>query len=236
MHKVIVFAACVLFSVGSIAQTDLIYPELDKSFIKLWHYSSVRDAKASKLAFDNFNSEWKNVKKKLLKKNTSDASLNTFASEMEDYITLMSSSIEESNLSSLDGAIYDAILSWRSLRKSKGKDQYSLDKLWQVYDQYCEIDFTISDPMLNLKSWFEFEKDVEKFNELWATYEEVPWEEIQQHFPGITQKEHSYHKQILNQCLDDFIGSLESAYRLDFEMPCEEIGVSINNLIFFYSR
>jgi len=110
IFTIFVLNACILISINSKAQAELIYPELDKSFIKLWHYSSVRDAKASKLAFDSFNNEWKNVKKKLLKKGTSGQSLNAFVSEMEDYMSIMSSSIEESNLSSLDGAIYDAIL------------------------------------------------------------------------------------------------------------------------------
>lgn len=122
-----------------------------------------------------------------------------------------------------------------SLRECLTYTQYPLDDLLLLSQSYSDVNFTVRDPMMDLLEWNEFMGLVDRMVEKWNTYDCRSMEYIQDFFPSIPAKEHQLLKDKANDCLTEFLDSLNSGYSSDFEIPCDDLGNAFSDLMKIYA-
>lgn len=120
------------------------------------------------------------------------------------------------------------------------RDDYGenpLEKIWDAYLNYKALNNTVNDQMMNLQEWFEFEDQINAFLCSWDQYEVVSQQELFDYSPIFDKKKKEDLNVEMRQCIEEFLHSTESGFRLDFIMPCDRIGNVIEeNLLLFASK
>lgn len=231
--KYILNILLVLFVVRGSAER-LVYPELDKGLIALWENANKGDSKGSQATMQIVLTNWASVKPDILKINDAHFNNSHFVKDTETILSMMQNMLKKGGYSRLEDFVYQLLWDFSSMRNCIGIDDYPLDQLLITHLTYNEIHYTVHDEMMGLRYWFEFQEIVNDFVENWDQYDCIQTEEVQKYFPHVREKYHQVVKDKLNHCLSNFIKSLESAYRNDFEIPCDEMGDAIQELIFLY--
>ena len=239
------YLSIIFFCVGMLLQVvpsysncDESYPKLDKALISLWHSSKISDHEGAKKALDQIDREWSIVVPDLYKYLNPFVNVEEFDKDMDYFIISMKISLYEEDYPDLAIYAMKMLHQFKMLRAHQNNsitEVYSLDHLLNMIELYSEIDDTVHDQMFGLKYWFEFADLVSGFESEWAVYDDLSIEQITICFPFITQGEHDLLKDKVTECLTYFTDSLDSGYRTDFEMPCEELGGALKELLVLYS-
>lgn len=108
-----------------------------------------------------------------------------------------------------------------------------VNKLSNKYNQINEI---VHDPMFGLLSWKEFLSDVDLMIDYWEMYKCYSDDYIKDYRPSIKLDEHQKICNKIEECLIEFIQSLESGFQEDFSLPCDSLGLSIEELVNLYKH
>ena len=222
-------------SKNDIRKTDLVFQELDKKLMKLW-------LNGKNQVFQNLESrlassikEWKFVKSELNKSELSHINIPEFIKDVDYFFELLIVSSELEDYKNIERMSYHILYEFRNLRQCYFYSSYPLDKLWDVIDVYYNIDFTIDDPMMNLKEWFEFEDMINEMICDWENYDHLHISEIQNYFPGINAERHNVIKEDVDSCTFSLLISIETAQQDKFKMPCDQLGNALEELIQLYA-
>ena len=101
---------------------------------------------------------------------------------------------------------------------------------------YNDLHETIHDPLFSLKTWAEFQNDVDILVQTWEAYKCLNEQEVLNANPKVNLELHRTVLVEIESCLNDFINSLDSGYQPDFEVPCDTLGRSINALTQMYEK
>lgn len=229
--------ALILQVTVSYSNCDASYPKLDQALISLWHHSTVNDHEGAKHALDHIDREWNLMVPELYKYLHPTVNIEQFNKDMDYFIISMKISLYERDYIDLAKFSKKMLFQFKYFRehhKSFAGTSYPIDHVLNMVAYYSEINETVHDQMFGLKYWFEFEDMVNAFQSEWQAYDAKRTEEITKCFPFIAEVEHEMAKEKIEECLSYFLASLESGYRTDFEIPCDELGNALYELIILY--
>ena len=117
-----------------------------------------------------------------------------------------------------------------------GVENYPLDAFWESYDVYRDVRHTVNDQMLDLREWFEFDDMVTEMVARWNQYELIVKKHADSYFPGFDHEKQMEINTEMEGCLSHFIESLESGFRPDFILPCDQIGYTMEKALDIYNH
>ncbi len=211
------------------AQESLSFPDLDMSLIELWYEAEMGNTTSCKRNVRESLEKWNEVEKTMQGYSHNIELIDEFIINVDNLFRALPEICDKNNMIEMSGYSYHIMWEFRMMRYFLGHDQYSLDILWDMYDEYEEIVLTVHDEMFGLLSWVEFMDRVDTFSSLWDRYRETVQvslgveSQYDVEFRTATEK--------VDECLSYFLASLESAYRTDFELPCDELGTAVKDLI-----
>ncbi len=230
------FAYCQGNDVDSqVSLDDIVFQDLDQNLMKVWLLG--RQANGSQLdeKFKSCQKEWLFVKKKLLATDLPHVNVEEFVSDLDYYYKLLATSVGSRDYLNIEKMSYHIMYEFRSLRQCYFYSSYSLDQLWDVIDVYQSIDFTIDDPMMDLKEWHEFEDMINDMICNWENYDYLHISEIQKFYPGMNKNRHSTAKEDINSCTFSLLIAIETAMQDKFKLPCDQLGDAFEELIQLYA-
>lgn len=212
-----------------------VYPNLDKPLIMLLKNSQVDANADNEINIDNILFEWalvepciKSIKRPNFNPQYFVENINILMSNLSFW--------EENNYMAELGETANLIL-WEFVHMRDCLDikDYPLDKLLTAKLYFDEIQYVVHDEMMGLLYWFEFQDVIEDFMQKWSEYDCVDNVTISNYFHSIDPVVHNELKERVNDCMFNFIQSLDSGNRLDFGIPCDEMGEAMQRLIWSYS-
>jgi len=230
----VISISCVVTGVES--QQQQVYPNLDQGLILLWKNALLNDNQNTKSALVLVQKAWSIAKPKITKLRNSQFDNRKFIDETDLILKALPYYIDNNYVKLLENYSYQLLLDLSSMRSCIGVKNYPLDRLLNLHISYNEIHFTVHDEMMGLLYWFEFQELVEDFIDYWGEYECMDNEDINLNFENIDDELHKGLKDTFNSCLSNFISSLDSANRTDFEIPCEDMGVALRELMWLYAH
>lgn len=229
-----IFAPKDLISQNQIVD-DLVFQDLDQSLLKIWIGAKSENNTGMSDMFDASLKEWNSVKQKLGTFDLPHINTKEMVDDVNYYFNLLGTSIALIDYNNIEKLSYHILYEFRSLRQCYFSSTYSLDQLWDVIDVYSEIDFTIDDPMMDLKEWSEFEDLVNKMICYWENYDVMHINEIIQYFPGMNKREHSKAKEQVTTCTHTLLIAIETAFQDKFKLPCDQLGDAFVELLQLYA-
>jgi len=224
-----------LFSTSELIAEQYVYPSLDRALISLWKSAHERDMQNSIASLSSVLHEWNSAKNSLVQSNESKIDTKEFVNEIEYMMKGLRIYTDNGDLTHLEQITYQLLWDFSLMRDCIGIENYPIDRLLHMHITYNEIHYTVHDEMMGLRYWFEFQDIVDEFIEHWEGYDCMGINEIQSYFDNVNPTIHKDLKQTLNTCLENFIESMDSGYRTDFELPCDEMGNAVRELIWLYS-
>ncbi len=110
------------------------------------------------------------------------------------------------------------------------------DELWDAYLAYQEIKETVNDQMMNLKEWFEFDDQIDRFMCEWDDYDLLDPALMSRYHPEIDRSDRKELGIKMQECLNTFMKSIESGFRPDFVLPCDEIGRVLDDSLSLFAQ
>ena len=223
----------------SYSNCDANYSKLDQALIGLWHHSMACDHDGAKHALDHIVKEWNLMVPELYKYLNPTVNLEQFNRDMVNFIVSMKISLDERDYIDLGKFSKKMLYQFKYFREHHTdftSTSYPLYYILNMVEYYSEIGETVHDQMFGLKYWFEFEDIVNAFQSEWKAFDSKSTAEIKKCFPFITNIEHNSAKEKVEKCLSYFLASLESGYRSDFEIPCDELGGALYELMVLYGN
>lgn len=217
-------------------QTRLSYPSLDKSLLNVWLACEDNDKNAISTALDRTEKVWNNMKGQLSREKVEHFDMNLVSKDLDQLMKLMRNTYEKKDYEQLKSYAYHFLWEFRSIRQCSFLETYPLDLLFNAYDLYTEIHYTIHDEMFGLREWTDFEDLVNDFICEYEAYDLIHEEEILESFSGMNLENHQSSKDKLANCLHNLLLSFESGYQKDFSLPCDELGSAIMDMFENYAK
>lgn len=207
---------------------------LDKSLISLWTSADDQDAERCiellakvNIYLDSFYSVLENNK-------TPHFDKKQYVKYTSTVLNVLKSQVDKHNYTKVKFFVWELLFENYSLRECLVYDDYPLDRLLVLSESYKTVHITVKDPMMDLLEWFEFTQLVDRLVENWGQYDCLTIEQIQKYFPHISEEKHLFQKQKANTCLTIFIESIRSALTDEYEIPCEDLGFAISDILKLY--
>jgi len=220
----------------SAENTPAVYQEMDRQLLSLWKSAKTENYKMCIAYLNKVEHEWNTILPKVKDLAVSNIDTEEFAKDVQLEIASMHISLKRKTCKRIEVSCLELLQSFSNLRESAGVEGYPIDDLLSINTYYNDIHYAVHDKMMGLLYWFEFQDLVDNFIDKWHAYDCIPPSEIQNQFDNINLSQHADLKVKLNSCLDEFIDSLESGYTPDFEIPCDDLGVAIRELMWLYAE
>lgn len=214
---------------------DLVFQDLDQSLIKIWIGGKSQNTSGMDEMYKASFKEWSSVRNELKQLDIPHVNINEMIGDVNYYFRLLKTSISLSDYNNIEKLSYHILFEFRSLRQCYFSSAYALDQLWDVIDVYSEIDFTIDDPMMDLKEWNEFEDLVNKMICYWEGYDILHIDQIKQSFPGMNKREHAKAKEQITTCTYTLLIAIETAFQDKFKLPCDQLGDAFVEMLQLYA-
>ncbi|MBT8234459.1 MAG: hypothetical protein HKO66_02140 [Saprospiraceae bacterium] len=214
---------------------NLVFQEFDQLLMKTWIDAKQKKSSNFTQYNNQINSEWQRIKKQIRSIELPHVDNKEFIKDLDYFMTLLDKSSSISDYNNVEKLSYHIMYEFRSLRQCYFYSEYPLDQLWDVIDVHSEIDFTIDDPMMDLKEWFEFEDMVNLMICNWETYDLLHISEIDGFFMGFNKEKHNAIKERVNSCIFSLLKAIETSFQDNFESPCDELGYALEDLIKLYA-
>ena len=218
---------------GLAQDLKLFFPELDAILITIWEKAD--EGKCSVQLRHILNDNWLESRP-ILVKNVSKSKSTYLLDYLDELVNSISDDISTNRLRYARSNSYELLRQLRMIRRAYTSYVYPLDLLFDTYESYQEVDYTVHDRMFGLYEWFEFKDLLILLDDNWKTYNTIDTSDLTFYFPGIDMNEHQVQKTNFDTCLTDFYKSLETGYQSKFQMPCDEMGQALRALIGQYRQ
>lgn len=128
------------------------------------------------------------------------------------------------------------ILSIISITSLQSQSSEVPELLLKIQEEYEDIHNIVHDPLFGLKSWMEFQNEVNQLINLWETYKCTFETDILRDYENLNIRDHDFLCIRLEECLVEFLSSLETGFQPNFAFPCDTLGKSIKELVALYSN
>jgi len=212
------------------------YPKLDQGLIAIWKGADSEDITLSQQFMKVVDLEWSFAKSKLSKIRKRDFNQVKFVKNIDYAMMGLRNCIVDHRFEEIQNFTYQILWDFSEMRKALEITGYPIDPLLMMHIYYSEIHYTVHDQEMGLLHWFEFEELVDDFAAYCEMYDDIKFEQIKQYFNEIDSNAHVKHKKKLRSCLEKFLDALKSGYTDDFEMPCDDLGRAVQDLVWMYSK
>jgi len=236
MKKFFIFFFISMFGTLLHAQSRFIFPELDKSLLNVWIVSQSHGVDALETSILKTENEWLNIKDALAKEKVDNYNMKSFTHDLSYLVELMKRDFENEKYGQIQGYAEHFLWEFRTLRRCSFIEYYPLDQLWDVYDIYKEVHYTIDDPMFGLREWAEFELLVNDLIKAWENYELIHDGQLIEYYTAIDFNAHKQTKAKISNCILELVASFESGYRTDYQLPCDELDMAFMSLFTLYTK
>lgn len=235
-NKYFLFFLLSLISVVSVMSQSVSnqFSQVDRALIDLYDQSQNKNYDLAKVALSNAEQQWVIDSELFVNDFTCSPIDDLGFCKVDRLFDIGDMVLEGKNYEMLTKYCMEIINELQVLRSAKYEEAYPLSDLWSVYAQYQEIRETVYDKMFGLREWFEFEDMVGDVAIRLEYYDQHNISYIKEFFPHIEKQAHLESRDKVSDCFLDFLYSLESGYRPDFEWPCDEFGQAIYDLILLY--
>jgi len=233
--QIIILVSVLLLEFTVFKQKE-VFPSFDSKLIALWQSAYHQDVDKSIASIKELQAEWKTIKKDVAQIRYSQFNNSEFIETIDNSIQTLEKFSSQKKVLGLEEFTYLILWEFRAMRNCVEIEDYPIDNLLEVHDVYNEVHYTVHDQMMGLLHWFEFQEIVDNLVENWDRYDCLSTDQIKANFGNIDLKKHEVLKSEVNYCLNDFIKSLESGYTPDFEIPCDEMGNAMRELIWLYGQ
>lgn len=219
---------------GESQSVSIQFSKVDRALIDLYDQAKNKNYSLAKVALQNAQDQWI-VDSQIFSNDFICSPLDDIGlCKIDRLFDVEGIVLDAKNFDMLAKYSLEIIEELQVLRSAKYNTAYPLTHLWSVYTQYQELNDTVHDSMFGLREWFEFEDMVSNIAIRLEYYDENDISYINKFFPHIDNKQHIESRDKVSECFVDFLYSLESGYRPDFEWPCDELGKAIYELILLY--
>ena len=232
--KIITTIFFILISGWSYSQVEDYTVIFDQILLKLSSLEKKELEENSDIFLQQITALWPNVKNRLYTTIDWNKNQNITVRDIDLRINVLKRSIEIHNTEYTQALSHKILESLRTLRINQNNGEYPIDLLLGLGSSYNSIKKAVYDQKLDLLEWIEFQELVNKFIEDWEKYNCLTLHDLTESFPNLDEEQHEEFKNKFVICLEDFITSLQSGYRSDFEIPCDELGNALSSLTALY--
>jgi hypothetical protein len=224
---------------NNIISYDFTNEKLDQSLLELTY--KINNSKDSHIKIQNnidqisfhWNSEMEELRHN---RDVSIEAKKSFTDRIDAKMKKLSEAVANTQLNKVPRIAKEILYEFKNARLKNHITDYPLDDLLNMAEAYEDIEITINDQMFDLQCWFEFEDMLSNYMTSWDKYQTYHIQEIQNYFNYINAEDHQYIKEKIKECTLTFMDSLLSGYQPDFQVPCDELGKSIHDLLVLYSN
>lgn len=229
-----IYALGLLFCQSCLAQatnTALVYPDMDHAIMSMWlsEDANTNDVQSLQKALSD---EWRMIREDIATSSIEHFDKMSFIEDQDVRIASMHDLIAKSDYNHARKEAYVMLSQFKEARECFTQDDYTLDYVLDAYDGYLSVHGIIHDEMMGLYEWREFVWFVDNLK--------VRVQDLETHLT--LSRVEPYHNRLvpaldkLKVCLTTLDESLGDAYRPDFVMPCNELGISFKELISAYNQ
>jgi len=231
-----IFTILILLFNNSGVTQDYIRPDIDSALLRLLESAHKESKSECNLRFTETKKILSDFYNEVRTNKSGQFDFKQFASYNSTVVKVLERYVKKSDFEKIKFFVAELLYEQYSMRSCFSSEAYPLDGLLTLSQSYKAVKTVVKDPMMDLLEWYEFIDLINTMVDDWQAYDCIDFSIIQKHFPNISESQHSLLKEKSNECLSTFLKSLESGYRLDFEIPCEEFGESIHSILFMYSK
>lgn len=217
-------------------QSKSTYPDLDRALLNLWFDCDKSNQEQIKKSLDKLTTIWGNSRKKVSKQYVDQYDMNLFSKDLDQLLHVMESTFKQGKYSQLKSYAYHFMWEFRSIRQCSFNEDYPLDHLFNVYELYKEIHYTVDDPLFGLREWSDFEDLVNIMICDFETYDLIHDNAINSYFAGLNNEDHKQSKAKAANCINNLLLSFDSGYQPNFKIPCDELGDALIELFQVYAK
>ena len=210
----------------------LFFPEMDATLINLWQGNPNGINIDKQVTF--LNTEWVIASEVICQ--SLDSHLDENHLNIKEQLTLLTAEADRKRINQVQRIALDILKEFRTLREKQVSFIYPLDYLLSTYDAVLEIDYTVHDLMFGLRYWFEFQDLLNDLECKWNSYRSISSIELLFYNQTLNLEQHEENCTKFENCMEDFLASLDSGYQPDFKAPCSDMKEALIDLIANYSR
>ncbi len=232
-----ILLATLIFLTSTAVQSQsnpLMYVDLDREVLRMRQSAMEQNAEDVASCLQNVTSMWKEYSA-LLDIHLAPERAFEVINCQEDRLFVMKRLLDGERFHTLAGVCEVFMTELVSLRDTY-ENSYPLDHLWKTKLFYDDLRNIVNDPLLELLEWNEIDRLYEKLNCSWQEYEMLFQDLIPFYFPDINQEKQRALFDSMAQCFERLRKALDTGYRPDFILPCDEIGHNIDENLKMYAR
>ena len=209
---------------------EFVYKSMDAQLIDIW-MSSNEDSEYLPQQLSSLKRQWSEDRIAIYNLDIEHFDNPGFVEDQDLRLNLMQRLLDSKKYFKVRNEAYIMLNEMRDVRACFTADEYQLDLLLDAFDTYLSVHKIIHDPMMGLYEWTEFIWYVDQLK--------CKVELLESAFdtPDAPQKSRNL-KDALDRvivCLETLDQSLGDAYRPDFEVPCNELNISLRQLVQVYN-
>jgi len=232
LMKHLFFACLFYFSTSIYAQEScnrFVFADFDDALIEYWDKITADGQKENAAApLNDLKDEWQCTKNEIDIACTAKESIELFIFIVNSNIASLDTFY--SNKSEIMGVFQCIEIqnAFQKIRVEEFQYSYALDKLWDTYENYEQLNIIVHDQMLDLNTWKEFQHLVNEIEVNFKEYAKLCIEQKKTNFDFLV---HENTVKNFNDCLSKFKLSTQQGYQPDIEMPCDELGHAIKQIM-----
>jgi hypothetical protein len=218
-------------SIVSQVKDQFVFIDLDAKLIDLWTQAKSGKSQNIQKIFDDVKTTWTNTKSYIKSNQIEHFDNKPFIKSQDALLPHLEAAIRSVDLSNVEFYTYHFIWEFREMRSCFTYDEYTFDQLWETYDAHQQMSYILGDQMMGLYEWNEFIIYYGKFKKEFDLYKQMVNSSMVE---GIDFAK--FKKGILKaeECIAEFEIALKSAFRPDFELPCNQIEAALIDLFKLY--
>jgi len=224
------FSSTVLLSATKEIQISFV--DFDKKLIDYWYGNFTKISRSCNIEnYVALEKEWKEIKNKLIFKSSNCLIYSTFINDINNEFINIDKGYNKIAFTNNVEICYNIQKRFAEFRNKHYKMDYALDSLWDIFYKYQEINTVVDDPLFDLLSWQEFDLLIVQLEDIKKDYTNKIY--IQKP-KGLNFSDHEELMQKFNECFVHFKDSTLEAFTPDFEIPCDDLGNAILNLLLMH--
>ena len=209
------------------AQESFIFVELDQKTILLW--LDCQDPNINlEQRFDDLQGAWFGARKKIRNTSISHFDNEGFIEDQELRLRAIQRAVQLNKRTTIRDELMILLHEFREVRTCFTTSEYLLDDIMDTYITYLELSEIVHDPMMGLYEWSEF---IWLIDQVKCKVETVETQLVSDSDQYANRRGMKSAIDKVNYCLKVLDESVQTAYQPNFELPCDETGDALIELI-----
>lgn len=201
-----------------------IIPELDQAALNLRSASLNGQQSHIRDAFISLRQIWQDQGLSILNANLlNNGAIDDIRSCQNDRLKRIEDAINQGKMDQVF-QVTEAFIDEMVQLRAAYEDAYAFDELWEYKSKYDRLNKIIHDQMLDLLEWNEIDMLYDQLDCSWQKYELLYQDLLPVYYPNFDVARQKSIFVEMQTCLDRLRQALDSGFRPDFIVPCDDIG------------